>query len=356
MDEVETIVIGAGVVGLAVAREMSQRGNETSSRNNEVIHAGFMYPPGSLRGKLCRPGAEALIEYCQDRNVDVIARGKLVLALDDAELKLLHSFLDLGAACGVEDLKLLNSEEVAELEPEIQCLAALHSPSTAVVDTHALMLAYLGDAEAGGAVLALNSKVISGSTDSSGGIVTIADKDGNEFQLKWSTLINAAGLGARDVAERLMSGGSVEPPNLYYAKGSFFSLTGHLPFSHIIVPLGENLAGGGAFTIDIGGRGKFGPDMEWVSDIDYSVNPDKASQFTNAIRKYWKNVDVLRLQPDYAGVRPRTWGEKDPPGDWIIETPSDHGITGLVNLFGIETPGLTASLTISKYVADALVH
>ena len=368
MEKVECVVIGAGAVGLAIARELARRGrevviiernsligSETSSRNNEVIHAGFLYPPDSLRGRLCHPGAESLINYCQDHNVDVAARGKLLLALDDKEINLLHSFIELGQACGVDDLTFLRPEKVAEIEPDINCLAALYSPSTAIVDSHALMLAYLGDAEEAGAVLALNTNVVSGSVDNAGGVLNVVGEDGEEYQLGWSCLINAAGLGAKNIADKIQGTRSNDPPDIFYAKGSFFSLTGRTPFEHIIVPLGETLAGGGAFTLDNGGRGKFGPDLEWVDTIDYTVDPNKAAQFAAAISKYWKDIDVKRLQPDYSGIRPRSWGQNDPPGEWIIETPEAHGIPGLINLFGIETPGLTASLAISKYVADALM-
>lgn len=368
MENVECMVIGAGVVGLAIARQMSRRGmeviivecnpmigNETSSRNNEVIHAGFMYPPDSLRGRLCRPGAKALLAYCADHHIDVTVPGKLILALNETEKNMLNSFSEFGEVCGVNDLSLLRPEEVAELEPEVHCLAALHSPSTAVLDTHALMLAYQGEAEEAGAVLALNTKVLGGNARD-GIRVRLAGEDGEEFEIGCKNLVNAAGLGAKYIAAGFTNNRTEPVPEIYFAKGNFFSLTGQKPFERIVVALTDKAAGGAAFTFDVGGRGKFGPDLEWVEAVDYTVDPARASHFVTAIRQYWEGIDESRLVPDFAGIRPRTWGEKDPPGDWIIEGPDDHGVPGLVNLLGIETPGITASLSISDYVADILMQ
>lgn len=365
MDKVDCIVVGAGVIGLAIARKLSRHGrevviiernpmvgNETSSRNNEVVHAGFLYPPDSLRGRLCRPGAEMLIDYCREREIGLEVHGKLMLALYEEEADLLETMMEFGAACGVAGLRLMTPHEVKELEPEVSCHAALHSPGTAVVNSHDYMLSLLGDAENAGAVLALNSDVVGGR----GNVLTVEDQESEPFEIEWRVLVNAAGLGAKNLAGGLETGRKSAPPEIHYAKGSYFTLTGKLPFRHIMVPLGETLAAGGSFTIDPGGQGKFGPDLEWVTDRDYGVAPEKASQFAGAVGRYWDGLDVERLQPGYAGIRPRTYGPGDPPGDWRIETEDEHGIPGLVNLLGMETPGLTASLAVADYVAGKLAH
>ena len=365
MYKVECIVIGAGVVGLAIARALALRGrevvileknpmigNETSSRNNEVVHAGFLYPPDSLRGTLCRPGAEMLRDYCRERGIGLAVHGKLMLALTEDEEGLLETMMAFGEDNGVQGLQLLSAEGVKEREPEITCRMALYSPNTAVVNSHDYMLSLQGDAENAGAVLSLNSTVVGGQ----GKVLTVEDENGEPSELAWDTLINASGLGARDIANYHASDREPLPPDIRYAKGSYFTLTGKLPFSYIVVPLGETLAAGGSFTIDPGGQGKFGPDLEWVTEHDYTVDPTKASSFAAAVGKYWNGLDVDRLQPGYAGIRPRAYGPEDPGGDWLIETEVEHGVSGLVNLLGIETPGLTASMAIGDYVAGQLIH
>lgn len=367
-ETVECIVIGAGVIGLAIARSLALLGreviilernawigNETSSRNNEVIHAGFLYPPDSLRGRLCSPGAKALIAYCRERGIDAPIHGKLMIALNEDEEALLHNFMDMGKACGVTDLELLGPDGVKEMEPTINCVAALHSPSTGVVDSHSLMVSYQGDAEAAGATVAFNSRFRGGRIgDGSIDIEVLSDGE-QSTELSCRILINAAGLGAREVLTEI-SGFPVEHvPELFFSKGQYMSWSGKLPFRHLIVPLGPTLMDGGAFTIDTGARGKFGPDQFWVDRIDYSVAEGLEEQFANAIRQYCPEFDGQGLSPDYAGIRPRIWGADEPPGDWRIDGPKDHGVPGLVNLFGIETPGLTSSLAIGDYVA-ALVE
>jgi L-2-hydroxyglutarate oxidase LhgO len=369
MDQVDCIVIGAGVVGLAIARALALRsrevliietnqmiGNETSSRNNEVLHAGFLYPPDDLRARFCRPGSQAVAAYCQEREIDLAVWGKLMLAKNDDECAMLQKFQEFGSACGVDDLVLMMPEDVKVLEPEIACQAALYSPSTAVVDTHALMLSFQGDAENAGAILALNSKVISGGLIGSSKTINIKNEDSTETELKCEILINAAGLGARDIASLFSDSRTKDLPDIFYAKGSFFSVSGKRPFDHIIVPLGATLPSGGSFTIDPGGQGKFGPDLEWVAERDYTVAPESAPKFAEAVATYWDGLDNHRLKPGYAGIRPRTYGPNDQPGDWVIETEQDHGVPGLVNFLGIETPGLTASMAVADHVADQLIH
>ncbi len=365
MDKADCIVIGAGVVGLATARALALQGrevviveknpmigNETSSRNNEVVHAGFLYPPDSLRGQLCRPGAEMLMDYCRERGIGLAVHGKLMLALTEDEEGLLEAMMAFGEANGVQGLQLLSAKEVREREPDVSCRMALYSPNTAVVDSHDYMLSLQGDAENAGAVLSLNSNIVGGK----GQVLTVEDEDGEPFDLAWETLINASGLGARDIVGHYAEGRKSPPPDIRYAKGSYFTMAGKLPFSHIVVPLGETLAAGGSFTIDPGGQGKFGPDLEWVTEHDYSVDPAKASSFAAAVGKYWDGLNEERLQPGYAGIRPRAYGPEDPGGDWLIETEAEHGVPGLVNLLGIETPGLTASMAIGDYVAQKLLH
>ncbi|MDG2032817.1 MAG: FAD-dependent oxidoreductase [Rhodospirillales bacterium] len=365
MEKIDCIVVGAGVVGLAAARELALRGrevliieanqmigNETSSRNNEVLHAGFLYPPDHLRARFCRIGHQKIADYCMEREIDLEVWGKLMLAQDNKQEAMLKTFQEFGNACGVNDLVLMKPDDVKTLEPEIICRAALYSPSTAVVDTHALMLSYLGDAENAGATLSLNSKVVGGS----GRSIRIKSEDGTELELEWTFMVNSAGLGARDISALYSKDRAHELPKIFYAKGSFFSLSGKRPFDHIIVPLGATIAKGGSFTIDPGGQGKFGPDLEWVEARDYSIKSSSVSQFCAAVGTYWNGLDPRRLQPGYAGVRPRTYGPTDTPADWVIETELEHGTPGLVNLLGIETPGLTACLAIARHVADQLVN
>ena len=365
-EEVECAVIGAGVVGLAIARKLAMAGreviilernpwigNETSSRNNEVIHAGFLYPPGSLQARLCRPGAEAMIAYCHQRGVDFAAWGKLVLAFNDQEEGLLHRFMKFGEAAGIEGLELLNPAGVKSLEPEIECQSALYSPATGVVDSHALMLSYQGDAEDAGAAIVFKTTVSHGNVADRGISLTAVDENGGETELDCRTVVNSAGLGAREFAANVEGISANCIPDFFMSKGNYMSLTGKRPFEHIVVPVGL-LANGAAFTIDTGGGGKFGPDQEWVTEINYDVPEGLEAKFTGAIRKYHPAFDGARISPDYAGIRPRVWGPDDPPGDWRIDGPRDHGVSGLVNLFGIETPGLTASLAIADYVAELL--
>ena len=369
MERLDCVVVGAGVVGLAVARALALRerevliiesnpviGNETSSRNNEVVHAGFLYPPHSLRARFCRPGGGMLVSYCREREIKVTMWGKLVLALDDREAEMLPSFVEDGLSCGVDDLEILTGADVGRREPGIHCQAALYSPSTAVVDSHAFMLSLQGDAENAGATVAFNTAVAGGRIDGSKKTLIATTENEDRYEIEWNFLVNAAGLGAHAVAASFAGPRRSPVPAIHYAKGSFFTLTGKCPFDHIVVPLGPTLTAGGAFTIDPGGQGKFGPDVEWVREPDYFVAPEKAARFAAAINRYWEGVDAERLQPGYAGVRPRSYGEGAPPGDWIIETEKDHGVPGLINLLGIETPGLTGSMAVAEHVADHLLH
>ncbi len=366
IETVECIVAGAGIVGLAIARALARAGhevvvvernawigNETSSRNNEVIHAGFLYTPGSLRARLCRPGAERIYRYSESRNIPCRRVGKLMPAADETDLGNLARLVEAGRAAGAPELELLDAAGVARLEPALRCAGALHSPFTGVLDTHAVMLAYRGDAEDRGAMIALSSAVTGG--DVRDGIrLRVAGADGNETGVDCRVFVNAAGLGARQIALSLTGLAPRFAPKVHYALGRFLSWNGPPPFERIVVPLGERLADGGAFTLDSAGRSKFGGDLVWVDEVDYRVPGDLAAKFAGAIRSYWPGVDESRLAPDYAGIRPRTWGPEEGNGDWTISGPADHGVPGLVNLLGIETPGVTAALSIADYVLELL--
>ena len=365
-ETVDCIVAGAGIVGLAIARALAMAGrevivlernawigNETSSRNNEVIHAGFLYTPDSLRAALCRLGAERTYRYCTTHGIPCRRLGKLMPAANDAELGILAKLVGAGHAAGAAELVLLNGREAARLEPALRCAGALHSPFTGVVDTHALMLGYRGDAEESGAMVAFSSAVTGG--DVRHGIrLRVADADSSETAVRCRVFVNAAGLGARQIALSLDGLPPRFAPRVHLALGRFLSWNGPPPFGRIVVPLGDRLANGGAFTLDIAGRGKFGADLVWVDEVDYRVPGDLAAKFAGAIRSYWPDIDESRLSPDYAGIRPRTWGPEEGNGDWTISGPGDHGVPGLVNLLGIETPGVTAALSIGDYVLELL--
>ncbi len=367
MDSVEAAVVGGGVVGLAIARALALAGREVvileaesaigthaSSRSNEVLHAGFLHPADSLKARLCRRGRDLALRYCRERGVAVLVVGKLMPALSQAERGELEALRHRGLECGVEDLEILGGADAAAREPALHCVAALLSPSTAIVDVHAFMLALEGDAEAHGAVLSLASPVASVRRATGKFVLEVHQPDSAAYQLECGILVNAAGLGARLLGESIPDYPATNLPQVSYAKGSFFALQGRAPFSRLIVPLGDTLAMGGAFTIDLAGRGRFGGDIEWVDRIDYRVDSARRPSFVEAIRRYWPGIDPERLSPGYSGVRPRCWGPGDRPGDWIITGPGQHGIPGLVQLLGIETPGLTAALAIADHVLELL--
>jgi L-2-hydroxyglutarate oxidase LhgO len=362
LDQADCIVVGAGVIGLSVARELALRGRDvviietataigsgSSSRNNEVIHAGFLYPVGSLKAALCRRGAHELYDYCRQREVRHQQIGKLVISTSDTDTEVLRRLIAHAPQHGVHDLRFLDRFEARKLEPRLTCHSAIFSPFTGVVDTHGLMLALLADAEGAGATIAYGTRVAGVKFDRGELIALTHDHQGDQYAISCRMLINAAGLGAAEIA-RTCHGDGV--PDVDLAKGQFFSISGPLPLRHLIVPLGETLAMGGAFTIDSAGQGKFGPDLEWAAAIDYSVNPDRRSRFAAAIRRYYPEIDEDRLHSDFAGIRPRLRMKEGAPTDWLILGPSEHGIRGLFHLLGFETPGLTACLAIGKHVAD----
>jgi L-2-hydroxyglutarate oxidase LhgO len=362
MERVDCVVIGAGIVGLAVARalaragrevivleEASAIGTETSSRNSEVIHAGIYYAPGSAKALLCVKGRELLYRYCEERGVGHRRCGKLIVATAAEQVAALHKIQAQAAANGVHDLRLLTAAEANAMEPALRCVAALHSPSTGIVDSHALMLAYLGEAEDHGAMHALLSPVTGGEIGAQGIALEVGGAE--PMRIRAHTVINSAGLMAQRCAASLRGFPRDKVPPCYYAKGNYYSLTTRPPFTHLIYPVPEAAGLGVHLTLDLAGQARFGPDVEWITEIDYDVDLSRADGFYRAIRDYWPGLKDGQLAPGYAGVRPKLAGPDEPANDFLIQGPAEHGVPGLVNLFGIESPGLTASLALAEQVA-----
>ncbi|MGJ7506768.1 NAD(P)/FAD-dependent oxidoreductase [Variovorax sp. GT1P44] len=364
MDEFDCAVIGAGVVGLAVARALALQGREvivleaegaigtgTSSRNSEVIHAGIYYPQGSLKARLCVEGKQMLYDYAAQRGFPHRRCGKLIVATSEAQVAQLDAIMAKARANGVDDLVLLTREQACAMEPQLECHAALHSPSTGIVDSHALMLSLQGDLENAGGMVALKSGVERAEC-MDGGIVLRA-QDGTA--LRCSAVVNAAGLAAPALARRFQGLPAEAVPSTYYAKGSYFTLAGRAPFSRLIYPVPEAAGLGVHLTLDLGGQAKFGPDVQWVaSPDDLVVDPARGDGFYAEVRKYWPALPDGALIPGYAGIRPKISGPDEPSADFRIEGPATHDVPGLVNLFGIESPGLTSSLAIGRRVAELL--
>jgi L-2-hydroxyglutarate oxidase LhgO len=364
MDKVDCVVIGAGVVGLAVARAMALRGREvmvleaadaigtgTSSRNSEVIHAGIYYSQGSLKARLCVQGKELLYAYCAERGIGHRRCGKLIVATNEAQVAQLHGIRDKAAANGVNDLVLLTRDQARALEPQLECVAALHSPSTGIVDSHGLMLALQGDLENAGGLVALNSPLAR--AECLQGAIHLTAQDGTVLEA--TTVINAAGLQAQQLAGRFAGLPARHVPPSHYAKGNYFTLPGRSPFSRLIYPVPEAAGLGVHLTVDMGGQAKFGPDVQWVdSPEDLVVDPARGEAFYAEVRKYWPALADGALTPGYAGIRPKIQAPHEAAKDFMIEGPRDHGVAGLVNLFGIESPGLTSSLAIGDYVSRLL--
>lgn len=369
--DVETLIIGAGVIGLAIGRTLAERGHdimvlerndrigaETSSRNSEVIHAGIYYPPGSLRAKLCVAGKEALYRFADDNDVSYRRYGKLLTATTMNECKLLNAIAVNAMQNGVGDLKPLSAGDVRNLEPELNCVAALLSPSTGVIDSHALMLALEGHLTSAGGMIVLNTEVSNLQRLSIGGSpgFEITTMDGNDITCR--NLIIAAGLGAEVVTKTLDTAPHAYcPPILHPAKGHYFTLTGKCPFSHLVYPIPTAAWLGVHLTLDITGRSKFGPDLEWTNDLSYAFDdPDGARKkaFEESIRKFWPALPDNALVPDYTGIRPKIYGPGETVADFAIHGRDAHGQNNLIALYGIESPGLTSSLAIADYVANML--
>ncbi|MDP3797676.1 MAG: NAD(P)/FAD-dependent oxidoreductase [Polaromonas sp.] len=364
MDQIDCVVIGAGVVGLAVARALALQGREvmvleaadaigtgTSSRNSEVIHAGIYYAQGSLKARLCVEGKDLLYAYCAERGIGHSRCGKLIVASAEQQVVQLRGIIDKAAANGVRDLVLLTREEAQSLEPQLACVAAVHSPSTGIVDSHGLMLALQGDLENAGGLVVLNSPLSRAVCERDA--ITLIAEDGTELRAK--TVVNAAGLHAQALARRFAGLAGHHVPPSHYAKGNYFTLSGHSPFSRLIYPVPEAAGLGVHLTIDLGGQAKFGPDVQWVnSPDDLVVDPARGEAFYAEVRKYWPALQDGALIPGYAGIRPKIQAPDEPARDFLIQGPDVHGIPGLVNLFGIESPGLTSSLAIGNYVCRLL--
>lgn len=360
--EAECAVIGAGVVGLAIAKALAEAGREViileaadavgtgiSSRNSEVIHAGIYYPFDSLMRRFCVEGRERLYAYCSARGIPHKRCGKLIVATSEDERVKLEGIAARARANGVADITMLSEAEARALEPELNGRGALLSPSTGIIDSHALMLAMRGDAEAHGAAIAFNTPVLR--ADVTGGRIVIETGGDEPATLSCRVLINAAGLDAPSLARRFQGFPQQHVPQSYLAKGSYFSLTGRSPFSRLIYPVPVPGGLGTHLTLDLNGNARFGPDVEWIDSIDYEVRPEKAEDFARAIGRYWPGISAAALTPAYSGIRPKIVPQGAPAQDFVIQDHTVHGIEGLINLFGIESPGLTSSLAIAAHVA-----
>jgi L-2-hydroxyglutarate oxidase LhgO len=365
LERVDCVVIGAGVIGLAVARALALTGREvivveaartigteTSSHNSEVIHAGIYYPKHSLKARFCVAGRQILYRYCKERNISHRACGKLIIATESSQTAALERLFMQAARNGVNDLEWLDAARVHTIEPAIRCVAALRSPSTGIIDSHALMLALQADAERAGALFVFLSPVEGGEVLDEG---IALDVGGTEpVRLLAATVVNCAGLQATRVAKSLGGFPVAKVPGCYYAKGNYYVLAGRSPFNSLIYPVPEQAGLGVHVTLDLSGQARFGPDVEWVDRIDYRVDPQRAAAFYAAVRRYWPDLRDGALQPGYAGIRPKLQGPGQPAMDFMIQGPADHGVKGLVHLFGIESPGLTGCLAIADYVVSLL--
>jgi L-2-hydroxyglutarate oxidase LhgO len=365
MEQVDCVVVGAGVVGLACARRLAMAGRETiileradaigtetSSRNSEVIHAGIYYPRHSLKARFCIAGKQFLYRYCPTRGVEHRRCGKLIVATDESQLTTLERIRANAAALGMPDLAPWSAAHAQELEPELHCTGALWSPTTGIIDSHGLMLAYLADAEARGAMVALESPLERAECDGDGIVLEVGGSA--PMRLKARCVVNSAGLAAPGLARRFAGRDPSKLPVGYYCKGNYYGLAGRSPFSRLIYPVPEHAGLGVHVTVDLAGRCRFGPDTEWVDEIHYPVDPARAEKFYAEVRKYWPALPDGALVPDYAGIRPKLGPAGSPAADFVIAGPAEHGVSGLVELFGIESPGLTASWPIADEVARRL--
>lgn len=368
MDRVHGVVVGAGVVGLAVARALALSpqgqgrdwlvlesanaiGTGTSSRNSEVIHAGIYYPQGSLKALWCVRGKQWLYEYAQDRGIAHRRCGKLIVATTQSQVEQLAHIQAKAAANGVDDLVLLNAQEALSLEPQLKAQAALHSPSTGIIDSHAYMLSLQGDFENAGGMVAYQSALASARITPQGHELTLADGT----QLMCDVWVNASGLHAPDLARCIEGLDTHALPSARFCKGNYFTLAGRSPFSRLIYPVPEAAGLGVHLTIDMGGQAKFGPDVQWTDrSDDLIVDPRRGDVFYAAVRQYWPGLPDGALLPGYAGMRPKINGPDQAAADFMLHGPAQHGHPGLVNLLGIESPGLTSSLAIGQAVVEAV--
>jgi L-2-hydroxyglutarate oxidase LhgO len=362
MESVDAVVVGSGVVGIAVARALARAGREvivldaaeaigteTSSRNSEVVHAGIYYPKDSLMARFCVAGRRMLYAYCDAHGVPFSRCGKLIVATSGEEDARLDGILARAQANGVEGMRRISASEAREMEPNLVCTSALLSPETGIVDSHSYMVALQGDAEVHGAVFVFHSKVLGGRAVDGGVEITVGGEE--PMAVRCRTLVNCAGLHATELARGIVGMPTQLVPRQYYARGCYFTLTGRSPFSRLIYPVPVAGGLGVHLTIDLGGQARFGPDVEWIDEIDYAVDIRRADGFYDAVRRYWPGLADDALQPGYAGVRPKLSAPGAPAWDFVIQGEAAHGVAGLVNLFGIESPGLTAAIAIGDYVA-----
>jgi L-2-hydroxyglutarate oxidase LhgO len=370
--EVDVVVIGAGVVGLACARELSLAGREvfvleahdhfgavSSSRNSEVIHSGVYYESGSLKHSLCARGNELLYRYCESKGIQNRKCGKLIVATSGPEVAYLESLYEKAKSKGLDDMRLVTSMEISAMQPEVKAEAAIFSPSTGIIDSHGLMLALLADAQLRGAQLVCNSPVVSWSL-SKAARIRLEIGGAQTTIVHASAVVNSAGLSAPALAKALSGFPARHIPHTAFCKGNYFSLSGKSPFSMLVYPVPDAAGLGVHLTIDLAGQARFGPDVEWlrtenVADLDYRVDANRKDSFYERIEKYWPAVKQRSLTPGYSGVRPKIFASDGSAiNDFVVSTPVDHGVSGLIHLFGIESPGLTASMAIAEYVSMAL--
>jgi L-2-hydroxyglutarate oxidase LhgO len=369
VERIDCAVIGAGIVGLAVARALARAGREvlvleaepwtgshTSSRNSEVIHAGIYYPPGSLKARLCVEGKALLYRFCSEYGVPHARLGKLLVAVTHDEVATLAKYRATAAANGVLDLEWLTAADARALEPEVRCVAAVHSPSTGIVDSHALMLALQGDAEAHGAALALRAPVVGGRAGADGIVLEVGGEAPTE--LACATVINSAGLFASRVARSVQGVPPASIPRTWFAKGNYFTLAGRSPFRRLVYPMPSAGGLGVHVTLDLGGQVRFGPDVSaWLDEeLDYAFDESRAAAFYAEIRRYYPALREGALQPGYTGLRPKISGPGEPAADFRVHAPTEHGVAGWFALYGIESPGLTASLALAALVAGLVTE
>jgi L-2-hydroxyglutarate oxidase LhgO len=371
MDDLDVIVIGAGAVGLAVARALAQAGRdvmvleqhtaigtETSARNSEVVHAGMYYTTGSLKAALCVRGNALLRDYAAAKGFALHPLGKLIVATDESQLPTLDALAAQAAINGVPQLSRLTAAQAQAMEPQLHCVAALHSASTGIIDSHGYMLALQGDIEAVGGSVVCHATVTKGELTPQGTVLHITTPDG-ELTLRAQLVVNCAGLHAVTTAQSIVGFPAAHIPTAYFTKGSYYSLSVPSPFNRLVYPLPFNGGLGVHVTLDLGGQARFGPDAQWLdiaqaSQIDYTVDAARADSFYSQVRRYWPALPDDALLPAYSGVRPKISPQGAPAADFVVSTPAQHGVAGFVNLFGIESPGLTASMAIADYVVKAV--
>jgi len=365
IETADTIVIGAGVIGLAIARQLAQAGREvlvletndsfgmeTSSRNSGVIHAGIYYPPGSLKARSCVRGKQLLYDYCVKRQIPFERIGKLIIAANEDQQDKLRALQINALESGVTDLEWLDQSRVCDLEPDLKASTALLSPSTGIIDVHELMLAFLGDLETAGGTLVTHSRVLGGKLKNNG--IELKIDNGGGFTLLAKTVINAAGHGATEITRSISGFPDHHIPAIYPIRGHYYEHAGELPFSRLIYPIPENKGLGIHVTLDLAGQGRFGPDAEYCDGIDYRFDESRKTRFAKAIRKWYPGLDESRLQPGYVGVRPNLKGPEETFRDFMISGPEEHGVNGLINLFGIDSPGLTACMALAEQLASSI--